>query len=69
MKTKKQAESSQTTKLLTNGVNGKPTPEEVAVFAYLIWEQQGSTNGHDVEDWLQAERQLEAMRREESVAA
>ena len=63
MKTKKTTPKPQNTKLLTNGSNGsKPAHEEVEIFAYLIWEQQGRTNGHDVDDWLQAERQLEATR-------
>lgn len=62
MKTKKTARKSQEAKLLlTNGSNGgRPLREEVETFAYLIWEQRGRTNGHDVDDWLEAERQLVA---------
>ena len=61
MKTKKTTRKPQDTKLLTNSSNGSKFPQEdVAVFAYLIWEQEGRTDGHDVADWLQAEKQLEA---------
>ena len=63
MKTKKTAPKPQDTKLLTSEPNGsKPAHEEVATFAFRIWDQQGRTNGHDVDDWLEAERQLEATR-------
>ena len=30
--------------------------EEVAQVAYELFEQRGRTSGHDVEDWLEAER-------------
>ena len=59
MKTKKHPKS---TERHVNGSNGKPAHEEVALFAYYVWEQQGRTDGHDVEDWQQAEMQLEATR-------
>jgi len=67
MKTDRPAQQTQNTKLLTDGVNGKPSFEEVATFAYLIWEQKGRSDGHDLDDWLEAEMQLEATRREETV--
>lgn len=36
-----------------------PVPEEeIALRAYLIWEEHGCTHGHDREDWLQAEEEL-----------
>ena len=38
--------------------NGRPTQEEIAVRAHQIFEQRGSEPGHEVEDWLQAEREL-----------
>lgn len=28
---------------------------EVQLRAYAIWEAKGKTDGHDVEDWLEAE--------------
>jgi hypothetical protein len=34
----------------------------VATFAYLIWEQRGRAEGHDMDDWLEAETQLHSMR-------
>ncbi len=39
-------------------------PESIAQRAQAIWESQGRPEGHDVENWLQAERdlQLEAMK-------
>ncbi len=36
----------------------KPTHEEVALCAYLIWEQEGYVHGCDIGHWLQAEKQL-----------
>ena len=35
-----------------------PTPEQVARLAYDIYERRGRRDGHDVEDWLSAERVL-----------
>jgi len=34
------------------------TSDLIAVRAYIIWEQQGRPQGHDVANWLLAERQL-----------
>jgi hypothetical protein len=34
--------------------------EETARLAYQIWEQRGRPEGHDVEFWLEAERQIVA---------
>lgn len=34
------------------------TGESIASRAYLLWEQQGRPHGRDLENWLQAERQL-----------
>ncbi len=36
----------------------RPTPEQIAERAYLIWELQGRQHGRDMENWLEAERQL-----------
>jgi hypothetical protein len=68
LKTKSQARQPHRTRFPSNGADGKPPPEEVAVFAYLIWEQGGRTHCHDVDDWLKPERQIEATRLRESVA-
>ena len=35
-----------------------PTREEIELRAYQIFEGRGGLHGHDVEDWLEAERQL-----------
>jgi hypothetical protein len=35
-----------------------PTPEEIAICAYLIWEKEGRPSGQLREHWLQAETQL-----------
>ncbi len=37
---------------------GGPTREEIARRAYEIYMGRGGTHGYDIEDWLQAERQL-----------
>lgn len=35
-----------------------PTREQIAERAFAIWLSRGRGPGHDVEDWLQAEREL-----------
>jgi len=35
-----------------------PTHEEIALAAYLIWEEQGKPSDREREIWLQAEKQL-----------
>jgi hypothetical protein len=38
---------------------GRPTSDEkVRDRAYQIFEERGSEHGHDVDDWLKAEREL-----------
>lgn len=39
-----------------------PTPEEIARKAYEIWCARGCEQGHDVEHWLEAEKQLRRQR-------
>ena len=39
--------------------------QEVAQRAYLLWEQEGSPHGKDVEYWLKAEAQLLAAQKKE----
>jgi hypothetical protein len=34
------------------------TPEQIAERAYALYLARGAEDGHDVEDWLQAERDL-----------
>jgi hypothetical protein len=36
--------------------------EEIAVFAYCIWEHEGRPDGRALDHWLEAERQLLATR-------
>jgi len=35
-----------------------PTHEEIAVRAYEIFLHRGAENGHDFDDWLQAQQEL-----------
>lgn len=35
-----------------------PTDEEIALRAHQLWCQQGCPHGHDVDNWLEAQRQL-----------
>jgi hypothetical protein len=39
-----------------------PAPEEIALCAYLIWENEGRPRGREREHWFQAETQLMACR-------
>jgi len=36
----------------------RPSRSEVARLAYAFYEMRGRQNGHDVDDWLSAEREL-----------
>lgn len=38
---------------------------QVQLRAYAIWQDRGRGDGHDVEHWLMAERELERMRSSE----
>ena len=35
-----------------------PTEQEIRDRAVALWQQAGCPDGHDVENWLEAERQL-----------
>jgi hypothetical protein len=35
-----------------------PTRKDIARRAYQLFEQRGGESGHDLDDWLQAEREL-----------
>ena len=37
--------------------------EEIRLRSYELYEQRGRENGHDMEDWLQAEVELSSQRR------
>lgn len=39
-----------------------PSREEVAKLAYELYLSRGGDHGHDLEDWLEAERQLRRAR-------
>ena len=39
-----------------------PTPDEIAAEAYGIYLARGSGDGHDQDDWLEAERRLKDRR-------
>ena len=41
-----------------NGDAAHPSRTEIARLAYELFEMRGRQNGHDVDDWLSAERQL-----------
>jgi hypothetical protein len=41
----------------------RPAPEEIAAKAYDLYQQRGASDGGDVNDWLEAERQLMLERR------
>ena len=36
----------------------RPTHQEIAARAYQLYAQRGRQNGHDMDDWLQAEYEL-----------
>ena len=46
-----------------------PTHDEVAVRAYELFLERGGRDGSDLEDWLQAERELQERAGREYVAA
>lgn len=33
--------------------------DKIAKRAYIIWQKRGCAHGHDMTDWLQAEREVE----------
>lgn len=34
--------------------------EDVRLMAYYLWEEKGSNNGADIEDWIEAEKYLKS---------
>jgi len=51
------------TDLNRNEIDFAPAPEEVARKAYFSYVNQGSSQGHEVQHWLEAESQLLAERK------
>ena len=45
-----------------NGIDFVPSPDEVARKAYFSYVNQGSSQGHEVQHWLEAEAELIAER-------
>ena len=39
----------------------KPDPQAIAALAYELYLERGAVDGDDLKDWLDAERQLEAI--------
>ncbi len=42
----------------SSGWPGQPSPSDIACRAFLLYLQRGGVPGHDLDDWLQAEREL-----------
>jgi hypothetical protein len=42
----------------SKATDAKPTHEQIAIRAELLWKAKGSPEGRDEEIWLEAERQL-----------
>ena len=40
------------------GGRDRPSRDEIARLAYYFYETRGRPDGHDVDDWLSAEREL-----------
>ncbi len=43
---------------LLNGDTAEDVRARIAVLAFQLYEQRGRRDGHDVEDWLQAEQRI-----------
>jgi hypothetical protein len=54
----KTRESSSPTEQKTRVAKTQPTQEEVALRAYHIYLERGAVPGYELEDWMEAERQL-----------
>jgi len=54
-------------KRIENGET-KPTHEEIAQRARLIYERGGRVPGHDLDNWLQAETELQEARKSSSTS-
>ena len=58
MSNAKQNESPLTTPQIETNGNAPISEEDIAQRAYALYVERGGADGHDVEDWLQAEREL-----------
>ena len=54
-----QATSASQQEAVNPSAAGSPRLEEIRIRAYEIYMERGGQPGHDLEDWLQAERELE----------
>jgi len=54
----KSIEKTSTPRIGPRIVEARPTSKEIELRAYQIYLERGNAQGHDVEDWLQAEREL-----------
>lgn len=53
---------------LNRASDAAPSEQEIAVRAHELYLERGAVEGHDLEDWLQAERELKA-RKSSSLSA
>lgn len=44
----------------------EPTQDEIAAYAYKLWEAEGRPDGRDIDHWLQAKAHLTADRQYEA---
>ena len=56
--TPRPAEKSSTAESESLTAEAHPTQEEIELRAYQIYFERGGAHGHDVDDWLEAEREL-----------
>ena len=56
-----QAISAPQGELVKTSAADSPRLEEIRIRAYAIYMERGRQPGHDLDDWLQAERELEPM--------
>jgi hypothetical protein len=54
-----QATSAPQGKVVNTSAADSPRFEEIRIRAYEIYIERGGQTGHDLDDWLQAERELE----------
>ena len=47
----------------SNEIVGVASPDAVAVRAFELFQERGREPGHDVDDWLRAEQELQGARR------
>jgi len=45
-----------------------PIEQQIQKRAYELYEQRGKTDGHDLDDWLQAEREVKGTQRKAAAA-